>query len=198
MHHRFYSKQNSYLRHEHERHSQSSFLDSVLHRRKGLLSKCIKIIYIQMKRGRSTWALLFHQSGCWSVDILCLNHGSELCKEGDRGEQLASTFHAVVSSHYLNNVFAFQRDDESSYRQLRSCRHRRCHRPWGKPWSRCRTVRVHLPWSSAETACRQTEAVVSSHWLRYISYATWPHIGSFPILMQALLETKLLLWRADD
>ena len=78
--------QNSYLRHE---HNQATFtiiifllllLDSLLHRRKCLTSECIKIMYIQMKRGVVSVALLFHQSRCWSV-CLCLHHGSKLCKE---------------------------------------------------------------------------------------------------------------------
>lgn len=135
-----------------ERHSQSSFLDSVLHRRRRLLSKCIKIIYIQMKRGRSTWALLFHQSRCcWSLAILCLNQGSELCRERETTERLigacVSLGHSIGLKEQLNH---------SPYPQRRSCRHRRCHRPSWKPWSRRRWVRVRPPWSSAGTACGHT------------------------------------------
>ena len=79
-----------------ERHSQSSFLDSVLHRRKCPLSKCIKIIYIQMKRGRLMWALLFHYSRCcWSVAFSFLNQGSELCRNKDR-----KTFWLLFSIRY--------------------------------------------------------------------------------------------------
>lgn len=43
------------------------------------------------------------------------------------------------------------------YHQRQSCRHRRCHRLWGKPWSRRRSGRVHLTWSSAGTACRKSQ-----------------------------------------
>lgn len=47
----------------------------VLHRRKRLLSKCIKI---RVTRWSSLWSLLFHPS---LGTIICLNQDNELCKK---------------------------------------------------------------------------------------------------------------------
>lgn len=123
----------------------------VLHRRKRLLNKCIKIIYIRMKRGRSMWALLFHQSRCWSLATLsCLNQDNELCKKTEGKTLLA--FRSAEKKNTSKEEFDCSEREKAGgvgggfvfYHQRQSCRHRRCHRHRGKPWSRRRSGRVPL------------------------------------------------------
>lgn len=125
----------------------------VLHRRKRLLSKCIKI---RVTRWSSMWALLFHPS---LASIILLNQDNELCEKTEGKTQLTYPLGGHPKRNFtvvhVNFLIYFL------YHQRRSCRHRRCHRHRGKPWSRRRSGHVHLTWSSGGTACRQRWAVSS-------------------------------------
>lgn len=112
----------------------------VLHRRKRLLSKCIKI---RVARWSSLWSLLFHPS---LGTIIFLNHDNELCKKTE-GKTPVTYPLAGKTKHPKRNFTVVHVNFfliYFLYHQRQSCRHRRCHRHRGKPWSRRRSGRVHL------------------------------------------------------
>lgn len=163
MHRRFYSKQNSYLRHEHNRATFKIIsLDSVLHR--SLFSMYKNDLYSDEKvRRRRSCSIRAGVVGRLPVYALTMSANS-------------AGAHAWMNNQHRRHR-KWDENERGGYPERRFCRHRRCHQPSGKRRSLRRSVRARWPWNSAGKACRKDGKMKYMQLMRDAAFV-WSYFSS--------------------